>query len=399
MVVKYFQEALIKFINSQASGGILLLIMTLLAIIFANSQLHVIYHHFLETYLSVKVGSFGLKLSVEHFINDALMAIFFFMVSLEMKREIVEGQLSTREQQILPVIAAVGGVIVPALFYVAFNHDNILASGDSAVQGWAIPAATDIAFALGIISLFGSRVPIALKAFLTALAIIDDLAAIIIIALFYSNDMSLANLLFAAIIMVVLMTLNRNGVVRKSPYILLGLLMWLFILESGVHATIAGVLLGLTIPLKHPKNAKKSPLKEIEHGLHPWVAYFILPIFAFANAGINFDGINLDSFLADKIALGIASGLFIGKQIGVFGLAYILIKTGIAAMPHKANWKSLYGTCVLTGIGFTMSIFVGNLAFPGNAEVINNARVGILFGSFASAVLGYLILHFSCPKK
>jgi len=401
MVIRYFQDALLKFMSYQASGGILLLVMAVLAIIFANSNLYDFYHHLLETPVGFMAGHFSIELSFEHFVNDGLMAVFFLLVTLEIKREVIEGQLSTRDQQVLPVIGAIGGVAIPALIYVFFNMGYEV-NGESAVRGWAIPSATDIAFALGIISLLGSKAPVSLKAFLTALAIIDDLIAILIIAFFYSSDLNVNNLLWAFIIFVGMFWMNKSHITRRGPYIALGIILWVLILESGVHATIAGVLIGVTIPLRAKDVNHDSPLKSLEHALEPWTAFLILPIFAFCNAGISFESLTLASIFENPISLGILAGLFIGKQLGVFSIIYLLIKSGVASMPDRSNWMQIYGVSVLTGIGFTMSIFIGNLAFPPEFQITDEVRAGILAGSVLSSVLGYIILYMACkdaPKK
>ncbi|MFZ8864679.1 MAG: Na+/H+ antiporter NhaA [Rickettsiales bacterium] len=393
MVIKYFQDALQKFMQYQASGGILLLIMTILALIFANSNLYSFYHHFLEAPITLTISNYIIALNVEKFVNDGLMAIFFLLVTLEIKREMLEGQLSSRDQQILPVIGAIGGVVVPALIYVFFNIDYLVA-GESSVRGWAIPSATDIAFALGVASLLGKRVPTSLKAFLTALAIIDDLIAILIIAFFYNTELAVNNLLWVAIIFIIMLWMNSRNITRKAIYLFLGVILWALILESGVHATIAGVLIALTIPLKVKDENNNSPLKVLEHALAPWCAFLILPVFAFCNAGISFANLSFASLISNPVSLGILAGLFIGKQFGVFTIVYLLIKSGLAKMPQGANWAQIYGVATLTGIGFTMSIFIGNLAFPPEYQITNEVRAGILAGSLLSSILGYAILHF-----
>ncbi len=385
------KEALHKFMKFQATGGILLLIVTICAVFLANSSFSGLYHHFLE------LPIIGTGLHMEHFVNDALMPIFFLLVSLEVKREVLEGQLSTKAQRMLPIVGALGGVVVPAVFYIYFNY-GIVISETQTIRGWAIPTATDIAFALGVLSLFGDRVPLSLKAFLTALAIIDDLIAIVIIALVYNNHIDYLSLITALSIFVILIILNKNKIYNIIPYLILGFVMWYFIMNSGIHATIAGVLLGLTIPLKG-KNKKQSPLKSLEHKIHPWASFFILPIFAFCNAGISLGGVSIESIFSNPISLGIIFGLFIGKQLGVFFAVYILIKTKIIKMPIGSTWPQIYGISVLTGIGFTMSIFIGNLAFTTGNGIENNVRVGIIVGSLLSAVIGYIVLAIFCNKK
>lgn len=398
MVIQYIQDAITRFVKYQATSGILLLVMSLLAIIIANSGFQHLYHHFIEMPLVLTVGHFHFGHNVEFLVNDGLMVIFFLLVSLELKREIIEGQLSSRDQQVIPVVAALGGVVLPSVIFAAFNWDYTVGDQE-AIRGWAIPAATDIAFAIGVISLFGNRIPISLKLFLTALAIIDDLAAILIIALFYNSNLSIDAMLFVIIIMAALLYLNHAGVSKLSPYFILGFFLWIAVLKSGVHATIAGVLLGLTIPLKSHSRKKISPLKSLEHSLESWVAFFILPVFAFVNAGVSLAGIDLKIIFTNPISLGIITGLFIGKQLGVFTTVFLLVKTGLASMPKNSSWVQIYGVSVLTGIGFTMSIFIGNLAYTDSEEFINIARIGILCASLASAVFGYMVLHCTCSKK
>jgi len=324
-------------------------------------------------------------------INDGLMAIFFFLVGLEIKREIIEGRLSSIQKAALPIIAAIGGMIVPALIYAIFNLED-----PTALKGWAIPAATDIAFALGILALLGSRVPIALKVFLLALAIIDDLGAIIIIALFYTSELSVEVLAIAAIGMGVLGYLNYRGVTRLAPYLVTGLVIWVCVLKSGVHATLAGVIIALFIPLRLRDTQDQSPLKVVEHGLAPWVAFGIMPIFAFANAGVSLSGLSFDDLFAG-IPLGIALGLFLGKQIGIMGFVWGGVRLGIAKLPDGASWSQIYGISMLAGIGFTMSLFIGTLAFsdPEHAAAV---RIGVLAGSIASAILGFLLLRQVLPE-
>jgi len=319
------------------------------------------------------------------------MAIFFFFVTLEIKREFIQGELSNIKQALLPIIAAVGGMLVPALFYVFINWGN-----EETMNGWAIPSATDIAFSLGILSLLGSRVPISLKIFLTALAIIDDLGAILIIAFFYSGDLSIPYLTLMLISYTLLLVLNKLSVKLFSPYLLLGLLMWFFTYKSGIHATIAGVLLASTIPHKI-KNQSFSLLEKVEHGISPYVAFVIMPLFAFANAGVNLEGLSLSSLMS-PVPLGILCGLFIGKQIGVLAFSYVSIKFKFAEPPNNSSWLSLYGVSVLTGIGFTMSLFVGNLAFAENTQYMDGVKIGVLSGSLLSTVVGYLILLISTKR-
>ena len=344
-----------------------------------------------EKYLFIGINEFGLKLSVHHWINDALMAIFFFFVTLEIKREFIQGELSNIKQAMLPIIAAVGGMLVPALFYVFINWGNSVT-----MNGWAIPSATDIAFSLGILSLLGSRVPISLKVFLTALAIIDDLGAILIIAFFYSGDLSIPYLSLILLSYILLLILNKFSVKISIPYLIVGLFMWFFTYKSGIHATIAGVLLATTIPHRI-KDRDFSLLVKIEHTISPYVAFMIMPLFAFANAGVNLGGLSLSSLLA-PVPLGILSGLFFGKQIGVLLFSYISIKLKFAEAPNNSNWLSLYGVSILTGIGFTMSLFVGNLAFADNTQYIDGVKIGVLTGSLLSTVFGYVLLLMSAKK-
>lgn len=370
-----------RFLDSESSGGIVLMGAAALALIVANSPLAKIYFEALHLYIG--------PLSVSHWINDALMAIFFLLVGLEIKREFLDGQLASWPNRILPGIAAAGGIIVPALIFAAFNH------GDPAkLRGWAVPSATDIAFALGVISLLGSRVPSSLKVFLATLAILDDLAAVVIIAIFYTAEIALPSLGAAFGVAAILFALNRLGVVKLWPYLLGGVVLWFFVFNSGVHATVAGVVTALMIPLK-PAKAKpddmRSPLHRLEHALSKPVAFIIVPLFGFANAGISFSGLSA-SVLTDTLTLGILLGLFVGKQFGVFGAAWLAIKTGIAQKPMDASWGQLYGTAILCGIGFTMSIFIGLLSFP-SEHMLAETKIGVLAGSALSAVCGYILLR------
>ena len=376
-----------EFMNSEASGGILLMVAAALALIVANSPLSGIYFGTLHSYV--------LGLSIGHWVNDGLMAVFFLLVGLEIKREMLDGQLSTWSRRILPGVAAAGGMMVPALIYVAFNS-----SDPETIRGWAIPAATDIAFALGVLSLLGPRVPTSLKIFLTALAIIDDLGAVIIIALFYTADLSMPALGAAALILAALIALNRFGVQTLWPYLILGLGLWGAVLLSGVHATLAGVTLALTIPLR-PAPGKPddmhSPLHRLEHGIHGWVAYLIVPVFGFANAGVSFAGMDA-SILTGSLPLGIALGLFLGKMVGVFGTAWLTVRLGFADMPAGANTAQLFGVSLLCGIGFTMSLFIGALAFPASPELGDAVKVGVFAGSLLSATAGALLLRLVSRK-
>ena len=390
-MIKYLSKPFKWFFKLEAASGLILLIAAILALVVSNSNLSELYFHSLEKYLFIGINEFGMKLSVHHWINDALMAIFFFFVTLEIKREFIQGELSNIKQAMLPIIAAVGGMVVPALFYVFFNWDN-----SETINGWAIPSATDIAFSLGILSLLGSRVPISLKVFLTALAIINDLGAILIIAFFYSGDLSIPYLSLILISYILLLFLNKFSIKIFTPYLFIGLLMWYFTYKSGIHATIAGVLLASTIPHRL-KEKDFSLLVKIEHAISPYVAFIIMPLFAFANAGVNLEGLTLSSLMA-PVPLGILSGLFFGKQIGVLLFSYISIKFKFAEAPNNSNWLSLYGVSVLTGIGFTMSLFVGNLAFVENTQYIDGVKIGVLTGSLLSTVFGYVILLMSSKK-
>jgi Na+:H+ antiporter, NhaA family len=370
---------LASFLASESAGGIVLMGAALAAIIVANSPMAPFYFSALH---SVWGG-----LSVELWINDGLMAIFFLMVGLEIKREVLAGGLASWGQRALPGFAAAGGMLVPALIYVAINAGN-----NETLSGWAIPAATDIAFALGVLSLLGKRVPTSLKVFLAALAILDDLGAVTIIALFYSTGLNLPMLGASFVTLAVLVIMNRMGVQRLLPYLALGLLLWFFVLQSGVHATLAGVALALCIPLGTRQEEDRSPLLFLEEKMHYWVAFAVVPVFGFANAGVSLSGITLGN-LVDPVPLGVALGLFVGKQIGVFLAATLAIRSGLATLPEGSNWVQMYGVALLCGIGFTMSLFIGNLAFPGAAHLIDEVKVGVLMGSILSAIVGVLLLR------
>jgi len=379
------------FFKLEAASGLILLISAVLALIISNSTYSSLYFEVLEKYLFFGINSFGIKMSVIHWINDALMAAFFFFVTLEIKREFIQGELSNRKQALLPIIAATGGMLVPALIYVYINFQN-----SEALNGWAIPSATDIAFSLGVLSLLGSRVPLSLKVFLTALAIIDDLGAIVIIAFFYSGDLSIIYLTLLFFTFIALLILNKLNIKKFFPYLVLGLILWFFTHESGIHATISGVLLATVIP--HRKKEKDfSLLIKIEHKISPYVAFGIMPLFALANAGVSLNGINLNSLLS-PVPLGIVLGLFVGKQIGVFLFSFISIKLKIAQMPNNSNWVSLYGVGILTGIGFTMSLFIGNLAFVDNTQYIDGVKIGVLAGSLLSTLVGYFLILMTTKK-
>jgi Na+:H+ antiporter, NhaA family len=370
-----------RFIASEAAGGLVLMFTAALALVVANSPLAGAYTGALGTYVA--------GLSILHWINDALMAVFFLLVGLEIKREVIGGQLSSWSSRALPGLAALGGMVAPALFYIAFNSGS-----PETLRGWAIPAATDIAFALGVLSLLGSRVPLSLKVFLTALAIIDDLGAVLIIALFYTAELNVLALLGAAAVTAVLVMMNRMRVHHLAPYVVLGLVLWALVLLSGIHATLAGVVLAFTIPLvtDTPDTQQvEPPLLKLEHAIQPWVAFLVVPIFGFANAGVSFAGFS-PAKLLDPVPLGIAAGLFLGKQVGVFGSAALAIRLGWAALPERAGWAQLYGVSLLCGIGFTMSLFIGLLAFPTSVALQDEVKIGVLMGSIVSGIAGALVL-------
>ena len=390
-MIKNLSKPFKWFFKLEAASGLVLLIAAIIALVISNSNFNQLYFNTLEQFLFIGINNFGLKLTVHHWINDLLMAIFFFFVTLEIKREFVQGELSNLKKALLPIIAAVGGMLVPALFYVIINFGN-----PETLNGWAIPSATDIAFSLGILSLLGSRVPISLKIFLTALAIMDDLGAILIIAFFYSGDLSISYLSLILISYILLLILNKLGVKKFLPYMLVGIFMWFFTYKSGIHATIAGVLLASTIPHR-VKEKDFSLLIKLEHAISPYVAFLIMPIFAFANAGVSLDGLTLSSLML-PVPLGILLGLFVGKQLGVMFFSFFAVKFGVAQMPDNSSWLSLYGVSVLTGIGFTMSLFVGNLAFAENTQYIDGVKIGVLAGSLLSTLFGYFLLLFSSKK-
>ena len=390
-MLKYLSSPFKWFFKLEAASGLILLISAIIALVISNSSISSLYFETLDKYIFIGLNNFGLKLSVLHWINDVLMAIFFFFVTLEIKREFIQGELSNIKQAILPIIAAVGGMLIPALIYIYINFDNV-----ETLNGWAIPSATDIAFSLGVLSLLGSRVPISLKVFLTALAIIDDLGAIVIIAFFYSGDISVLNLSLMLLSFIGLLTLNKFGVKIFLPYLFIGFLLWYFTHESGIHATISGVLLACTIPHRI-KEKDFSLLIKLEHAISPYVAFGIMPLFAFANAGVSLEGISFSSLLL-PVPLGILLGLFLGKQIGVFLFSYVSIKLGFAQMPSNSSWIELYGVGILTGIGFTMSLFVGNLAFIENTQYIDGVKLGVLSGSLLSTLAGYFLI-LSTSKK
>jgi NhaA family Na+:H+ antiporter len=390
-----------EFLQLESAGGIILLAVAVLAMIIANSPLAGLYNAFLEVPLQIRIGELNIEKPLILWINDGLMAIFFLLVGLEVKREILEGQLSDRAQVMLPAIAALGGMAIPALFYVVLNWNNPVA-----INGWAIPAATDIAFALGILSLFSNRAPATLKLFLLTIAIFDDLGAIVIIAIFYTADLSLFALSLALAAVIVSFVVNRLGITRIATYVVLGIILWVAVLKSGVHATLAGVAVAFAIPLRAKNEEGQSPLHQLEHGLHPWVAYGILPLFAFANAGVSLAGVSLDTLLK-PVPLGIIAGLFIGKQLGIFGFSWLTIKLGLAKLPQGSSWLDIYGVAALCGVGFTMSLFIISLAFehigPMSAEAdqlgILAGRLGILIGSLLSGLWGYLIIRYVVGRR
>lgn len=423
-----------EFLHQQASGGILLIIATVIALAWANSPFAESYHHLWHTYVNIDIGGVGLNYSLHHWINDGLMVIFFFVVGLEIKRELLVGELSSAKKAALPIAAALGGMIFPALIYTIFNL------GSESASGWGIPMATDIAFVVGILALLGNRVPLSLKIFILALAIVDDLGAVLVIAIFYTSNISLTSLMIAGGLIILLIAMNRLGVRNLLVYTLVGVALWLAFLKSGVHATVAGVLLAFTIPVSSRINTKKfksetenlikefdnagehgedvltnserlsivdkienncekilTPLQRFEHGLHPWVSFFIMPVFALANAGVTI-GSGLSSSLTHPVSIGIILGLFLGKQIGIFGFSYLAVKLKLASEPEGVSWKKIYAAAILAGIGFTMSLFIANLAFT-SPELLDTAKVGILSGSLISGIVGFIILKSALSKK
>ena len=390
-MIQHITKPFKYFFKLEAASGLILLFAAILALIVSNSNVSDYYFSTLEKYIILGTKEFGLKLSVLHWINDVLMAIFFFFVSLEIKREFIQGELSNPKQAMLPIIGAVGGMAIPALFYILINYSN-----SATLNGWAIPSATDIAFSLGVLSLLGKRVPISLKVFLTALAIIDDLGAIVIIAFFYSGNIEIKYLILMFVSLIVLISLNKFKIKSFIPFLIVGILLWDFTHQSGIHATIAGVLLALTIP-HNIKSKGQSMLLKLEHGLSPYVAFGIMPIFAFANAGVSLEGLSFATLL-NPVPLGIVLGLFFGKQIGVFVLSYIAVKLKLADKPTGSTWPTFYAVSILTGIGFTMSLFVGNLAFANNLEYMDGVKIGVLTGSLLSTLFGYFLLLFFSKK-
>lgn len=374
------KNKIVHFFSLEPAAGIMLMIAAVLGIVAANSALSVHYFGILNTY----VGG----MSVSHWINDGLMAVFFLFVGLEVKRELLQGELDTNAKRILPGLAAFGGLVLPALIYALFNNHN-----PETIRGWAVPAATDIAFALGVLALLGSRVPASLKIFLTALAIMDDLAVIVVIALFYTESINFIYLILAGITLAALFSLNRKGILKTAPYLLLGLLLWFFVLKTGIHATLAGVLLAFAIPLRVPDSIEEAPLLTWEHALENPVAFFVVPVFGFANAGVSFAGLDF-SVLFEPVVLGIAAGLFVGKQVGIFGMVWATVKMGWTSLPENASWLQVYGVALLCGIGFTMSLFISLLAFTDPA-IQDYSKVGVFLGSIFSGVAGYLVLRYA----
>ena len=385
-------EILRKFFQLKTAAGILLLLAAIAAIVVENSLLSDSYSKLLHSSISLKISNFTIDKDLHHWINDGLMAIFFLLVGLEIKRELIQGHLSTRQQFSLPAVAAIGGITVPAIIYISLNFGN-----DVTTNGWAIPTATDIAFALGVVTLLGDRVPISLKVTLVAIAIIDDLMAIIIIATFYTSDLSIYYLLLAAVATFILFLLNNRQINKLFPYIIVGILLWMFVLKSGIHASLAGVLLAQFIPLNSKDNSSHSPLLNLEHSIAPWVNFIILPIFAFANAGVSFSGMKLN-LLWDPVTLGIILGLFFGKQIGVMLFTYVGSLLRVCKLPSDISWAQYYGLSLVTGIGFTMSLFIGSLAFT-DPEYQTSVRLGVLIASLLAGILGYLTLRITTKSS
>ncbi|MBL06663.1 MAG: Na+/H+ antiporter NhaA [Chloroflexi bacterium] len=385
-------EIIRKFFKLKSAAGILLLLSAITAIVIENSSLSDFYSKVLHSSISINISDFSIDKDLHHWINDGLMAIFFLLVGLEIKRELVQGHLSSREQFSLPAVAAIGGITVPAIIYISFNIGN-----EATLNGWAIPTATDIAFALGVVTLLGNRVPISLKVTLVAIAIIDDLMAIIIIASFYSSDLSLNYLIYALISTSILFLLNNRKVNNLLPFMIIGIFLWVFVLKSGIHASLAGVLLAQFIPLGVSESTDQSPLHKLEHSIEPWVNFIILPIFAFANAGVSFSGMKIN-LLWDPVTIGIILGLFVGKQIGVMLFTYVGSLLKICKLPSDITWRQYYGLSLVTGIGFTMSLFIGSLAFT-DPEYQTSVRLGVLIASFFAGIFGYLTLRFSTKSS
>lgn len=385
-------EIIRKFFKLKSAPGILLFVAAIVAILVENSFLSDLYSKLLHSSININIYNFSIEKDLHHWINDGLMAIFFLLIGLEIKRELVQGHLSTREQFSLPAVAAIGGITIPAIIYISLNFGN-----EVTTNGWAIPTATDIAFALGVVTLLGNRIPISLKVTLVAIAIIDDLVAIIIIASFYASDLSINYLFFAAIATFILFVLNNRKINNLSPYVILGILLWVFVLKSGIHASLAGVLLAQFIPMKPKDTSAHSPLYKLEHSIEPWVNFIILPIFAFANAGVSFSGMKLN-LLWDPVTLGIILGLFFGKQIGVMLFTYLGSILKICKLPSDISWAQYYGLSLVTGIGFTMSLFIGSLAFT-DPEYQTSVRLGVLIASLLAGIFGYLTLRFTTKSS
>lgn len=385
-------EIIRKFFKLKTAPGILLFVAAIVAILVENSFLGDLYSKLLHSSININIYNFSIEKDLHHWINDGLMAIFFLLIGLEIKRELVQGHLSTREQFSLPAVAAIGGITIPAIIYISLNFGN-----EVTTNGWAIPTATDIAFALGVVTLLGNRIPISLKVTLVAIAIIDDLIAIIIIASFYASDLSINYLFFAAIATFILFVLNNRKINNLSPYVILGILLWVFVLKSGIHASLAGVLLAQFIPMKPKDTSAHSPLYKLEHSIEPWVNFIILPIFAFANAGVSFSGMKLN-LLWDPVTLGIILGLFFGKQIGVMLFTYLGSILKICKLPSDISWAQYYGLSLVTGIGFTMSLFIGSMAFT-DPEYQTSVRLGVLIASLLAGIFGYLTLRFTTKSS
>ena len=398
-VVDKVLKSLQEFVRLESAGGLILMMAAVLALAIANSPFAAYYTAWLDLPLAIKIGTFGIAKPLLLWINDGLMAVFFFLVGMELKREVVEGHLSSLRKASLPAFAALGGMLAPAAVYTAFNWGDPVA-----MRGWAIPTATDIAFALGVLSLLGKRVPTALKAFLLSVAIFDDIGAIVVIAIFYTAEMSTLSLVMAAALILGLTCLNRLGVTRPAAYFLIGIPLWMAVLKSGVHATLAGVVLAMFIPLRVPQTSRSSPgptslLRHLEHTLHPWVAFGILPVFAFANAGVSIEGLSISDTL-HPVPLGIVTGLFLGKQIGILVMCWLAIWLGMASLPDGVSWWQIHGTALLCGIGFTMSLFIASLAFDqGGTAYLGLERLGILIGTFVSGLLGYVVLRMTLNNR
>lgn len=394
MIYQQFAYRFKKFLRHDSAGGVLLVFMTMVAMVLANSPYVGFYENFLATPVQARIGNLDIAKPLLLWINDGLMAVFFFMIGLEIKREVLTGSLSSPSQVVLPGIAAIAGIAAPALVYICFNGQDAVA-----IEGWAIPSATDIAFALGVFTLFGSRLPLSLKLFLLSVAIFDDIGAIMIIALFYSSDLSTLSLIVASSALLLLFAFNRLSVRSQAAYIMVGMVVWVAVLKSGVHATLAGFAIAWFIPLKLKNKNGQAMLPHLEHSLHPWVSFAILPLFAFANAGISLTGVSLEALL-NPVPLGIAAGLFIGKQVGIFGACWLAIKLGLARLPESATWMQFYAVTIVCGIGFTMSLFIGSLAFEAQgAEYMIDVKLGVLIGSLLSAVAGSILISWSQTSK